>query len=373
MIADERVRLFCVAAQVVDVDQKIDSAISECMRLGTHAIRTSMVPLPFSGMVSTPTVSRIICEHVLLCFGFPKSVPDEVDEVMNRVVLGNLTKYLALSMAQFIVMAAVSSGLAVATFGVGSLAWLASPFLSAPLSARMVLKCSAKMILILERSFRYNGKYVSVRQIEDAAKQYVSIDTKTTPSDGKTKKLQEHVRDEIDRLVPLKKISVGFRFNKLRIGLKQIIYDNRFDEPPVYDEEPLSKNDIAELDAAFTPLVEAPGDSECKVELLGDTQAPVELDSTPKPFVAELPGTGVQHLHRNQDSSVDYESESATTDFKTICSRSESISTAVGGFSPASTIGHKPGVIRSEEPSSGSRLLSRMSKSLRLQRLGTKR
>ena len=39
LITDDRVRLFAVAAQVVDVEQKIDSAITECMRLGTHAIR----------------------------------------------------------------------------------------------------------------------------------------------------------------------------------------------------------------------------------------------------------------------------------------------------------------------------------------------
>lgn len=43
LIADERVRIFCVAAQVMDVEQKIDSAITECMRLGAHAIRTAMV------------------------------------------------------------------------------------------------------------------------------------------------------------------------------------------------------------------------------------------------------------------------------------------------------------------------------------------
>jgi hypothetical protein len=57
MIADERVRIFCVAAQVMDVEQKIDSAITECMRLGAHAIRTAMVPLPGSGMIA----SKLCC------------------------------------------------------------------------------------------------------------------------------------------------------------------------------------------------------------------------------------------------------------------------------------------------------------------------
>lgn len=300
MIADERVRLFCVAAQVVDVDKKIDSAITECMRLGTHAIRTAMVPLPFSGIVGTPTVSRIICEHVLLCFGFPKAVPDEVDEVMNRVVLGNLKKYLTLSLVQFVILATTSSTLAIPTLGAGSaVVWLASPFLSAPPSARMVLKCSAEMILILERSFRYNGKYVSVKQIEDAANQFVSIDT--TTFGGKTQKLQAYVRDEIDRLIPLKKIAVGFRFNKLRTGLEHIIYTNRFDKQPDYKNhdpfaDKMAEIDVTEIDVpetnnALTTLVEAPGDFEHRVELPSDTQAPIEIDSTPRPLVAELAGS----------------------------------------------------------------------------------
>jgi hypothetical protein len=42
LISDDRVRLFCVAAQVMDVEQKIDSAITETMRLATHAVRTAM-------------------------------------------------------------------------------------------------------------------------------------------------------------------------------------------------------------------------------------------------------------------------------------------------------------------------------------------
>jgi hypothetical protein len=72
------------------VDQKINSAITECMRLGTHAIRTAAVPLPFSGIISTPTVSRLICEHVLQCFGFPKAAPAEIETIMTNVVMGNM-------------------------------------------------------------------------------------------------------------------------------------------------------------------------------------------------------------------------------------------------------------------------------------------
>jgi hypothetical protein len=285
MIADERVRLFCVAAQVVDVEKKIDLAVAECMRLGTHAIRTSMMPLPLTGMVSTPTISRVICEHVLLCFGFPKTVPAEVDEVMTRIVLGNLKQYLAISITQFIVLAAASSGLALATAGAGAVAWLAIPLLHAPTTARMVLKCSMEMILIMERSFRYGGKYVTVKQIENAALEYVS--TKSRSTKGSSEKLQDHVRREVDRLVPLKRIVIGFRFNRLRTNLEQLIYSNRIDMPPDYEE----------LDPSTGLNVmanENTNDQPDLVNTVGDVLALVELDAIPEEKVAELPGLEVQ-------------------------------------------------------------------------------
>lgn len=108
MIVDDRVRLFCVAAQVVDVEKKIDSAITECFRLGKHAVRTAMVPLPASGMIGTPTVSRIICEHVLQCFGFPKTPPEEVELIMKSIVMGNLRQFMTVSLTQFAAVSAIA-------------------------------------------------------------------------------------------------------------------------------------------------------------------------------------------------------------------------------------------------------------------------
>jgi len=296
LIIDERVRLFCVAAQVVDVDQKIESAITECMRLGTHAIRTAMVPLPFSGIVGTPTVSRIICEHVLQCFGFPKAMPEEVEDIMSKIVLGNLKKFMTVTMTQFMVVSSASIGVALGTVGIGALLGLASCLISTPPTARMLLKCASDMILILERSFRYSGKYVSVKQIEDAAKQYVTI--KITTFGGKEKRLQEHVHDEIDRLVPLTNVAVGFRFNKLRAGFERIVFKNRFDRPPAYeeDDEPLMDK-MAELDSAVSAPAELPFTGTERTELPGTSRV-AELDNTssmPLPIMAELPGSPISY------------------------------------------------------------------------------
>ena len=115
LITDDRVRVFAVAAQVVDVEQKIDAAITECMRLGTHAIRTAMVPIPFSSAIGTPTVARILCQNVLQCFGFPKALPEQVEEIMTRVVLGHLKKFMAVTITEFLAVGVTTAGLVAGT------------------------------------------------------------------------------------------------------------------------------------------------------------------------------------------------------------------------------------------------------------------
>jgi hypothetical protein len=128
------------------------------------------------------------------------------------------------------------------------------------------------MILILERSFRYQGKYVSVKQIEDAAVYYTTA--MTTTFAGKELLLQKHVHDEVDRLIPLTKFSASIRFSKLRPGLEDIIHKNRFlktdSEKPIDTKEPsvpeLGGSEVAELDGASSP-----------VELAGQKFQPVEL------------------------------------------------------------------------------------------------
>jgi hypothetical protein len=252
----------------MDVEQKIDSALTECMRLGTHAIRTSMVPLPFSGMIGTPTVSRILCEHVLQCFGFPKAAPEEVEEIMSRVVMKNLRNFMKTSLTHFGAVSAITLGAAIPTLGIGSIVGVIGSIIATPPTARMLFKCACDMILILERSFRYQGKYVSVKQIEDAAVYYTT--TTVTTFAGKEKLLQTHVHAEVDRLIPLKKVSVGFKFNKLRTGLEEIIYQNRFEKPPENEKEP--EPALVEL-PADEKVLELPGDSHMPTEM----QSPVEI------------------------------------------------------------------------------------------------
>jgi hypothetical protein len=178
---------------------------------------------------------------------------------------------MAVSMAEFVTIGLVTGGLIVGTMGAGGVLGLATCALAVPPTARMLFKCACDMILILERAFRYKGKYVSVKQIEDAAIYYTSA-TKTTFA-GKELLLQQHIHNEIDRLIPLHNVKLTWKFSKLRPGLEDIIYTNRFqktepdksmDMQPMVPE--LAGKEIAELDGVSSP-VELPGEKHQPMEL----------------------------------------------------------------------------------------------------------
>lgn len=282
------------------------------MRLGTHAVRTAAVPLPFSGVIGTPTVSRLIVEHVLQCFGFPKTTPAEVEDVMRRIVSKNKADYLKIGLTQTAAVGIVTLAAAIPTSGIGAIAGIAGCFLAVPPAARMLLKCSCDMILILERAFRYEGKYVSVKEIEDAAKYYTTTMVKTFT--GTEKGLQQLVHDEIDRLLPLKKVTVGFNFKKLRGAVEEIIYSCRFDQMSQPDADgvselsgtPVHLAELAgsevdsrhELDAGPVPTPELPRDTVSK-----ETPGPegfmskltlLDSKSTSTPSIVD--GPKLQHL-----------------------------------------------------------------------------
>ena len=222
----------------MDIDQKIDSAITECMRLGRHASRTAMVPLPFSGIIGTPTVAHIMCTNVLQCFGFPNVQSQVVTEIMQRIVFENLSKFAAISAGYFVGVGGVTT---IATlFGgpAGAVTALIGCLLATPPTARMLLRCGCDVILILERAFSYGGRYVTEKQIESAANHYVSQIVREG-SNAQTSQMIVH--HQVDNLIPLVQfgIPVGVKFGKLRAGMTDIIHWNSCREK---DDEGRPKN-----------------------------------------------------------------------------------------------------------------------------------
>ena len=115
----------------------------------------------------------------------------------------------------------------------------------------------------------------------------------TTTFAGKELLLQKHVHDQVDKLIPLTKFSAGFRFAKLRPGLEDIIYKNRFLKTEPEKSDPMRPmvpeiggNEIAELDGVSSP-VELPGEKRQPLEL------PAELAYLSRPPVYEKEGSSL--------------------------------------------------------------------------------
>lgn len=150
---------------------------------------------------------------------------------------------------------------------------------------------------------------------------------------GKEKLLQDHVHDEIDRLIPLKNVKLGFRFSRVREGLEEIIYSNRFERTETDSRDSVS---IAELPSS-NPIA--------------------ELDS--KPMVAELPGDQTQIAELPAEVSFPLRYTVGAPDTKSQTATSTTVGSDAPSWDDTSTLAHTMsdvglGSVHSESVSLGS-------------------
>ncbi|TRX90550.1 hypothetical protein FHL15_008523 [Xylaria flabelliformis] len=151
----------------------------QVMRLGTHASRTAMAPLPTSSLIYTPTVSRILCEHVIQCFGFPKTTPEAVGEIMSTVVMKNLKDLMGVSLVHSASIGAVAVGAAIPSLGI---VWL-----------QALLDASSPRP-------PQRGCY----------------------SNGTPIVLKNNVHEQIDQMVALRKVGIGLKFADSEVHVKYL-------------------------------------------------------------------------------------------------------------------------------------------------------
>lgn len=222
---NDEARLRCIAAQVIDMETKIEQAIDESMRLLRRGVVTSTVgaSIPiFVHSISTPTISRILCDNILRCFGFPKIDAANVDYIMHKIVGWNLIRFLSHQVGQSVILGFPMAGSIFASLG-GSTPMIA--MLEAPAAARMIVKCACDLILILDRAFKHGGKFVMRKDITLACQEYI-----TRPANsGRTRRKRVHA--QVMELIPIfsKKFWGGARIAKIRGGMEDIISENRWE------------------------------------------------------------------------------------------------------------------------------------------------
>ena len=227
MINNDEARLRCTAAQVIDVEPKINQAIEESIRLLRHGVWASSVGAVgiVVPSITTPTISRILCDNILICFGFPKINPASVNNIMNKIIGWNLIRFLAQQVSQSVTLGSLVAGLTIVSLGGGAPIIGLMSLLEAPAAARMIIKCACDLILILDRAFKHGGKFVTSTDIELASREYVA-----KPSEkGRSKRKEVHAR--VMKLIPIvsKRFWNPVRISKIKVGMDEIIRSNRWE------------------------------------------------------------------------------------------------------------------------------------------------
>ncbi|KAK0622203.1 hypothetical protein DIS24_g11290 [Lasiodiplodia hormozganensis] len=262
-IADDSVYMSLIAAQVCDVQPKVELAINETIRFLGHAIRTMYVASPalIGAGVVAPTVSRLLCNRIIRCFGFPKIEAKYVDDIMSKVVWSNLAKFMTQTFAPD---TAVAGGMAALTLVTGGIALIPGiPFLETPPAARLIIKCACDLILILQCAFQSgNNKFVTNEEIRAATIEYKTKGRSRTG--GVYESIRDVVHKEINKLIPLMPSKQAARMlsnsNKSRIQatMRDIISDNAFtkEDPTLFRQDSISTSSLLSSSSFSTEVEE---------------------------------------------------------------------------------------------------------------------
>ncbi|KAK6081937.1 hypothetical protein SCUP515_02716 [Seiridium cupressi] len=213
-----------IAAQIQDLEAKIDLAIERTLRFLRRAIINSSLGtiVLLSSTIGTPTIARLLCDDIVTgCYGIPKKMAKEAEGLLHRIVGGNVGKFVAQSIGTLFGAIPLAAG---------------APLLEAPAAARVVLKCACDLTLVLDRAFRMDGagKFVSYDKLRTVALGYVT-GTGTKQEGRNVPPRRRLVHKAVNDLIPMVS-TLAFTGRKdknvtrYRMGLKKIIMDHRLDD-----------------------------------------------------------------------------------------------------------------------------------------------
>jgi hypothetical protein len=161
-----------VAAQICNVDSKVEAAITEGIRLFKHGTRTSAVPLPLASIAAQASVGYFICSRLTDSFGYTGINRDVCFKAIEDSWMHNKASNLAQ------LAGGVATTLLLATGPVGWLADVTITALAIPKTARALLMCITDVILIMERAFWYEPGTITDESIRRATIEYGVISAK---------------------------------------------------------------------------------------------------------------------------------------------------------------------------------------------------
>ncbi|KAF4878685.1 hypotheticall protein [Colletotrichum siamense] len=253
-----------VAAQVPDIDAKMDQAIEKTLKLLRATVAAAGVGLG-TGVVSamtTPTISKLLCQEIAHgSFGIPKASIGDINDVLSGVVWRNLAPFMAMSLSQSFIIWGGAICLTCTTVVGGIPLAFGAPLLEAPAAVRMILKCACDLILILDQAFSQYGKGVTKENIKAVAAMYLKSRVKTMKDGVEIEKSRKRaVHGAVNDLVPWfsKRAFEAYSrktLPKYREGVREILRKHRFQpgafaESELDDDLTLGQNSVSSLSLA---------------------------------------------------------------------------------------------------------------------------
>ena len=212
-VQNENLRLRYVAAQSADIDVKINCAITETMKIYKRALGTAtgLGLIPTAASIHLNTSAKSVCKAIGQCFGLPRVIHGMVYEIVKSHLWNDLDH-------DFSVITPNSRSAAYLTSTETVSVALTAGILNIPLvllvTTRLILILASDLILLLVRASKQTTRtwigHPQLKDVENAVSYY-------RPSSSK-------VHAEISELVPRWNLVKTYRYEKVRLGLEEILH-----------------------------------------------------------------------------------------------------------------------------------------------------
>ena len=215
-VKHEKLRLLYVAAQTADIDQKINYAILETMKIYKRVLSSTTVlgTVPTSALSNRTASAVAVCKAVVQCFGIPTVNCQTVFQILRYNVLDDLINNVSIMFGEAV--ATLGMIATVGSFGIPF--FLASTLVNVPLvvpaTMRLMLLLATDLTLILvrafkETTFRCTGQPL-LEDVQNAAICYASVSSR--------------VHKEVLNLVPKTNVIKSFKYHKVQLGLEKTVH-----------------------------------------------------------------------------------------------------------------------------------------------------
>lgn len=225
---DEKLQLLYVATQTASINLKIKSAIGEVVKVYKRLLRTASTlgSIPSASTTIRAAAAMAICKAIVQCFGLPTVNYQTILEIVKNTVWDDAGHNILVVFSEAVATAGV-----IATVGLsGAPIYLAAGAFNFPLvvpaTSRLMLMLASDLILILVRAFR-STTTTCIGQPEEKHVARAARDYRRISGD---------VHQDIFKLVPKKNVLKSFRYDKVRLGLEEIV--KRFQEEVTKDSIP---------------------------------------------------------------------------------------------------------------------------------------